>query len=473
MQPNDDVSVQIIAVGTTVFVLIFLYMAKKMRDRRRANDGFEMSGNYGSAIASNLGGEGNGSNNYRTRGWGELGSGASRGAGFSSNGDVDDDMDEDASPPRIHKHKALADVVELVIYPVKSCAGVSYDQLQLTKTGFWGDRLWMIVEPHPKPKSEASPASSKSINKTALWYRFVTQRECPRMALIQPKIQSTTVLASLSSEARADRANSRTGLLHGIKSVTMSAPGQRDILCPVIRAASPHAIACHVTMHDPGSDDADGVVDQGDEAAEWLSSFLGRPHLRLVFRDPATCKRAVTKKYSVPGQVDSLSLADGMQYLLASRTSLAELNRRMPEGSMICTMDRFRPNIVVNGSGPFDEDTWGEIKIGPNTERWSKAPTFFGVKHCTRCVMPTTDQQTGEQGGVFSEPLTTLRTFRRREDGKPIFGENLGHKEEWSNSVAPSVAVGDSVWLVSRKEPGWVGSTKKREPESRNGCIVC
>ena len=463
MGKNDDDRsvkvVQLFAVATTVFVLVFLYMAKKLRDRKRVHGGDNCSD--GSAV-------------------GATGTGSSSSSSSNNNNNVDgggdsNHRDEDGSPPRLHKHQAVADVVELVIYPVKSCAGVSYDQLQLTKTGFWGDRLWMVVRPHKAADAEeASFSTTASKHTTLLRYKFLTQRECPRMALVQPKIESTTVLAPLSTAARSDRAK---GLLHGIQALAMSAPGCRDILCPIIRAASPHAVTCHVTMHDAGKDDAVGVVDQGDEVADWLSSFLGWPHLRLVFRDPVTCERIVSPKYAVPAHPNALSFADGMQYLLTSRTSLAELNRRMPEGSDICTMDRFRPNIVVNRSLPFDEDMWREIKIGPSTERWSSAPTFFGVKHCTRCVMPTTNQNTGEQSGAFSEPLTTLRTFRRQaKDGKPLFGENLCHQEEWQDGVAPSVSVGDNVWLVARKKPGEIGGSKRKKNSGRTGgggCVVC
>ena len=197
MQPNDDVAVQILAVGTTVFVLIFLYMAKKLRDRGRAKDNFHTGGSLSARLGAVVDSGGiNDSSINDSRGRGVRRHFEPHESGdyhFSSSVEKDENIDEDGdgSPPRIQKHMALADVVELVIYPVKSCAGVSYDQLQLTKTGFWGDRLWMIVEPHPKAKSETSPATSKHGNESTLWYRFVTQRECPRMALIQPKIQST------------------------------------------------------------------------------------------------------------------------------------------------------------------------------------------------------------------------------------------------------------------------------------------
>ena len=404
------------------------------------------------------------------------------------------DYSEASSPPRIQRHDSIADVVELFIYPIKSCAGISLDRVPLTSTGFRGDRMWMVVEPR---QSTATDSVSSNVSKkettnstSSLKYQFLTQRQCPRLSLIQPKIQRT------NSFELGETPRSSTGLLHGMKSITLSVgEGEilKDIVCPIVRALHYNAVLCDVSMWEPGTlDDANGVVDQGDEVAEWLSTFLNRPNLRLVFRDN-TCSRVVGTKYRAPGnQPSNVSFADGMQYMVTSRTSLADLNRRIDAGHMnpdkapIMTMDRFRPNIVVNRSKPFDEDTWSEIQIGtPNAcganagavggqgnQHHEQRVTFHGVKHCTRCTIPTTDQTTGIQGGPFSEPLTTLRTFRRMDGnkGKPLFGENLAHREdEWDVNAAPFVSVGDEVYLVTRKDPGVIcGSRKKKS----GGCGI-
>jgi uncharacterized protein len=378
------------------------------------------------------------------------------------------------SPPRLQRHDSIADVVELVVYPIKSCAGISLDRVALTRTGFRGDRMWMVVEP------QKSNNLTDTVGTSSLKYQFLTQRQCPRLALIQPKIQSSNTF-QLGETPRHS-----TGLLHGMKSITLSAPSCSDIICPIVRALHHHAVTCDVSMWEPGTvDDANGVVDQGDEVAEWLSSFLDRPNLRLVFRD-ITCTRIVNNKYHAPGnQPSNVSFADGMQYLIASRTSLADLNRRIDtahqrqgiDDAPILTMDRFRPNIVVNRSPAFDEDTWSEIQIGTphagtNRGGHEARVTFHGVKHCTRCVIPTTDQNTGEQGGAFSEPLTTLRTFRRQNNdkGKPLFGENLAHREDEWDAIAPFVSVGDEVYLVERKHPGVIGGSARKG--GSNGCRI-
>ena len=76
-------------------------------------------------------------------------------------------------------------------------------------------------------------------------------------------------------------------------------------------------------------------------------------------------------------------------------------------------MDRFRPNVVVQGTAPYEEDGWNWIAIGGVTFEVSGA--------CTRCAATTIDQATGMRG---VEPLRTLATYRKAESGVN-FGQNL------------------------------------------------
>ena len=78
-------------------------------------------------------------------------------------------------------------------------------------------------------------------------------------------------------------------------------------------------------------------------------------------------------------------------------------------------MLRFRPNLVVQGAGPFAEDGWKRIRIG--------ALQFRLLKPSVRCILTTLDPATGERS-ADREPLTTLKTFREKE-GDVLFGQNL------------------------------------------------
>lgn len=109
----------------------------------------------------------------------------------------------------------------------------------------------------------------------------------------------------------------------------------------------------------------------------------------------------------------TVSFADGFPLLLASTSSLAELNRRSPEP---VGMERFRTNLVIDGAPAFAEDDWIEVRIGE--------VRFAIVKPCSRCVFTTLDA-TSQQYDEGGEPLTTLKTFRQDDKGEVFFGTNL------------------------------------------------
>jgi uncharacterized protein len=92
-------------------------------------------------------------------------------------------------------------------------------------------------------------------------------------------------------------------------------------------------------------------------------------------------------------------------------------------------MDRFRPNLVVAGCDPYEEDRWGRVLVG--------AVPFSVAKPCARCSITAVDQATGERG---REPLVTLSTYRRGGNGV-VFGQNLIHEEEGSLAVGDGVVV--------------------------------
>jgi hypothetical protein len=262
-------------------------------------------------------------------------------------------------------------VTGLFVYPVKSCAGTAVAEAAVGRRGFAGDREFMVTD----------------VNGL-----FVTQRELPRMALIAP--------------ALADGA------------LTLRAAGMPDLLLePRTEGALRRAVVWGSTCD---------AIDQGDEAARWLSEFLGAP-LRLA-RMAEGFSRKVDPDYAVsPG--DETGFADGYPFLLLSEGSLADLNGRLPEA---VEMRRFRPNIVVAGCAPYAEDGWRRVRIG--------SVELAVVKPCARCIITTTDQSTAERG---REPLATLAAYRNIPGKGVMFGQNLIH-------AGPGrIAVGDAVEVVS------------------------
>jgi len=143
-----------------------------------------------------------------------------------------------------------------------------------------------------------------------------------------------------------------------------------------------------------------------------LSNFLGQK-CRLVFIDDNEI-RQLDQEYANPEE--RTGFADGFPLLLISEASLNDLNARLIEP---LPMQRFRPNIVVDGCAAYAEDTWRNICI--NKLR------FAVVKPCSRCVMTTVDQNTGKKMG--KEPLKTLMEYRR-QGNKVMFGQNVIHRDK-------------------------------------------
>ena len=149
----------------------------------------------------------------------------------------------------------------------------------------------------------------------------------------------------------------------------------------------------------------------GEVADRWLSEALDRK-VRLVYLDDPT-RRPVDPDYGTAA--DRVSFADGYPLLLTNSASLDVLNDWIAESGGDegpLPMTRFRPNVVVDGAAPWAEDGWvgRRLRIG--------ALTFRVAKPCGRCVVSTTDQETGERG---HEPLRTLARYRRVGHGL-LFG---------------------------------------------------
>lgn len=150
------------------------------------------------------------------------------------------------------------------------------------------------------------------------------------------------------------------------------------------------------------------VPDAGEAAADWLSRFLGRA-CRLV-QVPEARARQVDTAYAEVGE--RVAFADGFPLLLIGQASLDDLAQRVGRPLQ---MQRFRPNLVVEGAAPYAEDGWKRIRIGSLELRV--------VKGCSRCIMTTLDPQTGARS-ADREPLATLQGYRER-DGEVYFGQNL------------------------------------------------
>lgn len=274
---------------------------------------------------------------------------------------------------------ALPHISSLHVYPVKSARGIAVTEAMLDAFGLAGDRRFMLVD--------------------AATGRFVSQREVPILALV------------------------RVALAHD--QLWCEVAGQPAFSVPVSGHGGPRL---DVTLWD--WDGPSVGVDQGDEAAAWWSRALGRD-VRFVRSPDDTPRLTQPTPTGLQGRV---AFSDGFPLLVVSTTSLDALNAQLAEP---VPMDRFRPNIVVDGvSTAHDEDAWADFTIG--------GVAFRGTKRCPRCVMTTIDQQTGTAG---PEPLRTLSAYRR-SDGKVWFGLNAEH------AGAGTLRIGDQVQVQQRFPAG-------------------
>ena len=166
--------------------------------------------------------------------------------------------------------------------------------------------------------------------------------------------------------------------------------------------------------------------------AEWSSAFLGR-QARLVWQADPTGRVVAT--HGLDG--DRVSFADGYPVLLASEASLSAVNDWLAEaGDEPVPMTRFRPNLVVTAAQPWAEDGWvgRRLRIGEVVLR--------AAKSCTRCLVTTIDQETGEKG---REPLRVLGRHRRFDDGI-VFAINL--IPDTLPGATGTVRLGDPVTLL-------------------------
>lgn len=255
-------------------------------------------------------------------------------------------------------------IAQLMIYPVKSCAGVAVAEAVLLETGLQWDRHWMVVDADGL---------------------FVSQRECARMALVRPQIEADSLL------------------LH--------APGMPELRVPLQARGA--------TLRVQVWDDVVDALDTGPEAAQWLQAFLGAPAQRLVCFDPAA-QRACSTKWT-GGLAASTQFADGYPVLVTTDSAMDELNTRLAAMDHPAVgMARFRPNVVLSGLLPHDEDHLGPLEV---LEDGIAVAGLQLVKPCARCPIPNIDPATAESHPGVGDALQAYRQDAR-VNGAITFGMN-------------------------------------------------
>jgi hypothetical protein len=260
-------------------------------------------------------------------------------------------------------------IAQLHVYPVKSCAGVAVNEAYLMETGLDLDRAWMVVDENSA---------------------FLTQRERPRLALIQPQLRTDDIV--------------------------LRAPGMLALHLAIDQVEA--AVKASIWGQEVAA------YDMGATAAQWFSDFLG-VKARLVRFDPEH-KRASSMSWT--GGLEALNqFSDGYPLLLTSEASLNGLNDKLrAAGQEAVTMARFRPNIVLGdapGAGDamaaHDEDRLEQLEIVTAQGTVRLQP----VKPCPRCPIVNIDPLSASSTPAVNDMLQTYRQDARL-NGALSFGMN-------------------------------------------------
>ena len=268
-------------------------------------------------------------------------------------------------------------ISSLHVHPVKSCAPVDLDSAQVEPWGLAEDRRWLVVD---EAGDKVGPLRDDRI-----------------LHLVATPVPGGLELA---------------------------APGRDPLTVthPVEGPLVPVGISRLPTMRYAG-----------DGAAAWLSAYLGYA-VRLVWQDDPRRRSISPDHGGLEGE--PLTLADTAPLLLTTTASLARLeewvaDRDEPSGPRGLAMQRFRPNVVIDGDAdelaPYVEDSWRRIRLGELELRFTE--------RCDRCAITTIDPQTLAHG---KEPIRSLARHRR-QDGKTWFGVRL------APLTTGRIAVGDPV----------------------------
>jgi len=268
----------------------------------------------------------------------------------------------------------LSELIEINVYPIKSSKGIGLSNAWVDDLGLAFDRRFVLTDSNGQ---------------------FITARTHPTICLISASITPYGLLLTAPDMPVLNISYAK--FTHEYRQVTV----WKDTIAGQYCAP---------------------------EYDTWFSQYLGKP-CQLVFFGEQSSRR-------VKNRMNQVAFADGYPLLLISEASLADLNGRMSNHQV--SMAQFRPNIVINNTEPFEEDTWKHIRIGE--------VEFEVVKPCSRCIFTTIDPSNAEKHAK-QEPLATLKKYRQVESGDVMFGQNLVALNQGQ------IHLGDSVTVLSTQSP--------------------
>lgn len=233
-------------------------------------------------------------------------------------------------------------VKSLHIYPIKSLPGIELQTAQLLDYGFQYDRQWMLVDAN---------------------HQFISQRTVPKMAKLKTHINGNKLIVSTKDNLSIE--------------LDLNRQADGDI---------------EVTIW---NDTVQASVEE-QSINDWFSQQLELPCQLVKLANKQN--RYVDKTFA--NNKETVGFADAFPLLVVSQSNIELLNSKLDTP---IDMNRFRPNIVVDGLSAHEEDKLQSIVINNIDIKL--------VKPCERCQIPSIDQQTGEKRGDVLRALLKYRRF--------------------------------------------------------------
>lgn len=271
------------------------------------------------------------------------------------------------------------EIVDLRIYPIKSCRGISVKQWKVLKTGLDLDRQWMFITQKDR--------------------KFVTIRQISKMTLID------TAYNADKDELEISISGTKT-------KISIPAHPSKQWLQKNTTLKSGNEI---------WGEETDGY-EYAESLTAPISEFLGQD-VRLIFKGPTPRILRGNGDPRIIGREEGTKFADFAPVQVSNAQSIAELNQRLEAaGSEAITIERFRPNIVVKGQQPWQEDNWKTATIYDGMSEKISVELEI-LTRCLRCQVPNVDPDTGVKNK--EQPWNVLMKYRAIDKGnkyKPCFG---------------------------------------------------
>lgn len=349
-------------------------------------------------------------------------------------------------------------VKSLWVYPIKSGGGVELVQARLISSGLQYDRMFCLAQLRSPFPVTASMSESEASSHT--WH-FVTQRQNPRLALLEldiwvpdpssisyspdlPEVRSSGVLV-VRYPSEPEYSGLRSIIYNIARDLGLHRP-TKTFHIPILPSDQQLSTKFYAEEEVKIWRDSPRALDMSRHLPDDLAYSLGISNRLGLFRiSPARPQERIilrnAPRQEVLGYQPTVQFGDAYPLNILNLASVQDVanhpdvRREIPRLSAV----RFRGNIICAGPKPYDEETWKKISIGDEE--------YHVACRCARCMLPNVDPQTASR---TQEPAKAMRKFRAVDKGA---GSNacLG-MQLVSARVGGTIQVGDTITVHERGE---------------------